>query len=134
MHEYVLHMHNHAGWFTQKIKAKSIAQALIKGLDARAGFLSKEYMGRYRIEHDDPTSEYPRFRVIWNDKTPKFFAFGRPIRKGDMWWSDRFQIGDENDCESCGGTGANHYYPGRQCWKCGDQNLDGRGTGKKQNA
>lgn len=131
MTEFVLHMHNHAGWHTQTIEAASIAEAITKGLDARAGFLSREYAGRYRVEHDDPKADHPRFRVIWDDDEPKAFAFGWTRYKGDVWWSDRFQIGAADDCQACGGTGQNHYSPFHQCWNCGDPKAEGRSSGKQ---
>ena len=40
MSKYILHMHNHAGWFTQIINAENLTDALIKGLDKKAEFLS----------------------------------------------------------------------------------------------
>lgn len=129
---FLLHMHNHAGWFTQSIQAENLTEALVKGLDKRAGFLSKEYTGLYQVEYDDPLSEFPRYRVIWDSSTPKYFPFDQPLQKGDVWWSDRFQVGGLEDCEKCGGTGVNHYNPFNQCWSCGDSNQEGKGTGKNK--
>lgn len=131
VNEMILHMHNHAGWFTQKIDASCVKDALVKGLDKRAGFLSAEYTGRYRVEHDNPDDEYPKFRVIWDDDIPKTFVSGFPLQKGDVWWSDRFQIGQPDDCQKCGGTGRSHYTLIKQCWACGDKNKKGRGSGKE---
>jgi len=112
-------MHNHAGWFTQHINAENIANAIIKGLNKRAGFLSKKFADKYKVEHDNPSDTYPRFRVVWNDDEPKYFPFGQStLNKGDVWWSERFQIGKNEDCESCGGTGKSHYNPFENCWAC----------------
>lgn len=127
----ILHMHNHAGWCTQSIPAGTLTEALIIGLDKRAGFLAKEYSGLYRVEHDDPMDEHPRFKVIWDSSTPKHFPLGQAsLQKGDIWWSDRFQVGKPGDCGSCGGTGVNHYNPFNQCWSCGDSEQKGEGTGR----
>lgn len=126
----ILHLHNHAGWLTQRIEVATIEEAIKEGLRKRSSFLEKEYQGRYRIEHDDPNDEHPRFRVVWDDDEPKTFMWGDTRRKGDVWWSDRYELGEENDCEKCGGTGINHYNPFRQCWACGDKELEGKGLGK----
>lgn len=116
---YILHMHNHAGWFTQHVNAKNIVAAITEGLNKRAGFLSKKFDGKYKVEHDNPLDDHPRFRVVWDDDEPKLFPFGqRSLAKGDLWWSDRFQIGKSEDCESCGGTGISHYNPFDDCWSC----------------
>lgn len=129
---FILHMHNHAGWHTQHINAETLEAAIVKGLDRTADFLSQEYAGRYRVEHDDPASEFPCYRVIWDSDEPNWFGLGRSrLRKGEEWWSNRFQVGEPDDCEDCGGTGVNHYNPFLQCWACGDQNLRGKGSGKK---
>ena len=131
MHTHILHLHNHAGWYTQEITASSQEEAIKLGLVKRAGFLEKDYKGQYRIEFDDPNSEFPRFRVIWNDDKPKTFPFGQSsLQKGDCWWSDRFQFGSKEDCTKCGGTGISHYSIFKQCWSCGDSKLQGRGTGQ----
>ena len=128
---YVLHLHNHAGWSTQKIEASMVAEAIQKGLDKTAEFLSKEYQGNYRIEHDDPNSDFPRYRVVWDGNGIKSFPLSPDIlQKGDVWWSDRFQVGEDDDCTKCGGTGRNHYNPFVQCWSCGDDKQPGRGSGK----
>lgn len=130
MPEFVLHMHNHAGWYTQTIAAPSIRAALVDGLDARAAFLKRDYAGKYRVEHDDPDVDYPRFRVIWDSEEPKVFWVAPLLKKGDVWWSDRFQIGSEDDCQKCGGTGLSHYGINTQCWACGDGKSPGRASGK----
>jgi hypothetical protein len=130
MMEFILHMHNHAGWSTQTIEAKTLTEALTKGLNETAEFLSKEYAEKYKVEHDDPADKYPRYRILWNDDEPKTFYQGTPLNKGDVWWSDRFQVGKADDCTSCGGTGINHYNSFMQCWKCGDREKEGKGTGK----
>lgn len=133
--EYVVHLHNHAGWLMQVINAESIDDAIDAALEKRAGFLRREYAGKYKIEHDDKRSEFPRYRVVWDDDEPKTFPsicgfHAPPLQKGDVWWSERFQIGDVDDCPSCGGTGRSHYVPGQQCWKCGERGTHGLGTGK----
>jgi len=127
----IIHLHNHAGWRMRDIDAPSVAEAIRIGLGETAGFLEKEYAGRYRIEHDDPAAEYPKYRIIWDHAEPKTFIFGYPRRKGEEWWSDRFQVGAVDDCDMCGGTGVNHYNPWRQCWACGDKDKEGRGAGKR---
>ena len=129
MREYILHMKNHAGWHTQFIIAESVMNAITQGLDCRASFLSQKYAGKYKIEHDDPQSERPQFYVKWDSDQPKSFSYGQPLNRGDLWWSDQFRIGSLDDCQSCGGTGVNHYNPFNQCWGCGDKNKEGRGSG-----
>ncbi len=127
----IIHLHNHAGWRMREIDAPTVADAIRIGLGETAGFLEREYAGRYRIEHDNPNAEYPKYRIIWDHDEPKTFILGYPRYKGDEWWSDRFQVGQPDDCDRCGGTGQNHYYSWRQCWACGDKNKEGRGTGKR---
>lgn len=128
--EYILHMHNHTGWHTQEIVAENIEEVIKKGLHDSAKFLEKEYADSYRIEHNYGQSKSPRFKVIWDSDNIKEFLYGKPLKKGDTWWSDRFEIGEKDDCQSCGGTGSNHYISWKQCFSCGNQELDGKGTGK----
>lgn len=132
MTAFIIHLHNHAGWYTQTIEADNLADAIKKALHKRATFLSRKYNGKYKIEHDDPNSGHPRFRVVWDDDAPKHFAWRATMCKGDVWWSDRFQVGEPDDCTSCGGTGVNHYNLFMQCWSCGDSTLKGKGTGKNK--
>ena len=129
--EFVLHLHNHAGWRMRIISAISLEKAISEGLKETALFLSEKYANKHRIECDDPNDNYPRYRVIWDCDEPKIFPLHwMTLRKGDVWWSDRFQVGEKDDCSKCGGTGINHYYSWKQCWECGDSSLTGKGSGK----
>lgn len=126
----IIHMHNHAGWRMHTVDAETVADSIKIALRETAKFLDDDYAGKWRLSHDDPAAEAPRFRIVWDHDEPKTFILGYPRHRGDEWWSDRFQVGAEDDCPQCGGTGINHYYGWRQCWACGDRDQDGRGTGK----
>ena len=131
MAKYIIHHLNHAGWSTGEVETETLEEAIRLTLNSTtASFLDKEYKDKYRIECDDPKSEYPRYRVIWDNEEMKEFLFRRPLKKGDVWWSERYELGAEDDCHKCGGTGVNHYNPFVQCWNCGDSTMKGRGSGK----
>lgn len=127
----IIHMHNHAGWRMREVDAATVGEAIKLALRETAKFLDDEYAEKWRLDHDDPSVEYPKFRIIWDHDEPKTFILGCPRYRGDIWWSDRFQVGESDDCPSCGGTGTSHYYIWRQCWSCGDKDKEGRSTGKR---
>jgi hypothetical protein len=60
----------------------------------------------------------------------KPLALGRYLLPGPFWFSCKVRKGKVDDCLKCGGTGQSHYYCWKQCWACGDKELDGRSSGK----
>ncbi len=120
--EKIVHIHNHAGWKTFTVHAATDEHAFVVVILQTHGFLS-EFQDQYEISFD-------RDGYAVKYTGPPRPIFGGTQYPGDHWFSDLIRIGEADDCYGCGGTGVNHYYGWRQCWKCGDQKLDGQSSGK----
>ena len=123
---YVVHQHHHYGWTMNTHLAGSPEEAMRNDLLKYHPWLS-EYGhkvsfsdGRYKVEYAG--EPYPRAYYT----TPSW------ARMGDYWFGERIHIGSPDDCNKCGGTGVNHYYPWRQCWACGNGETKGKSSGKKK--
>ncbi len=133
MKNFTIHQKHHYGWTKDTFQVNSLNDAVKQSVLKYHDFLEKEYSGEYRIEHNIGKDKYPEYSVIWdNSKKSKGFALTKSVLvKGDLWFSDRILHGQPDDCTDCGGTGVNRYNPWMQCYGCGDENLEGKGTGKE---
>lgn len=123
MKEYVVHQRHHFGWTKTKVMAESPNDAMYRDVLSSHDFLTKD-------NHTHYVSEYGV--LIYSAYTRR--TLGGLLREGDLWFSVRCRIGENDDCDKCGGTGINYYNPFIQCWECGDGESEGKGTGKVANA
>lgn len=132
MTSFIIHQHHHYGWTTDTVEAADTENAMILNILKYHMFLEKRYSGNYLIEFKPALyGDCYRYCVRWANDQPKIDHVGPPMYEGDTWFGDLIRVGAPEDCRRCGGTGSNHYYSWKQCWACGDQEKDGRGTGKK---
>ena len=86
------------------------------------------------LHRHNPVQTFIRNVFRWGIAIPLWFMFAWPsfrnIYKDEVWFSDRIELGEVDDCPACGGTGKNFYNPFRQCWECGNKEKEGKGTGK----
>lgn len=129
VNEYVIHQHHHYGWTTNVHEADNPEEAL------RADVL-KYHPWLAEHEHELVLKE-GRYSVSYEGAAPRE-VFGGFQYKGDHWFGDQIRVGEADDCNSCGGTGVNHYYSWCQCWKCGEPDdssragyRTGRSSGKR---
>ncbi len=122
--EIIVHQHQHHGWTTETYKASCFDDAARMDILAHHPFLSKF---KHKIAFEEN-----RYIVTYEDKTRRMLGgMVQPIQyPGDYWFGDKIREGSSDDCESCGGTGINHYNPFVQCWACGHEKRPGKGTGK----
>lgn len=125
MSEYVVYQHHHYGW----TKTSHIAEDAQGALQADVcHFHPWLIQYGHKIEFKDDGY------VVYYDGEPYPPAYysNHPMRlvMGTYWFGDQIRIGQPDDCPECGGTGINHYNPFVQCWECGDEAKEGRGTGK----
>lgn len=125
----IVHQHHHYGWTKDEEDSKSLDEAVRLNVLRYHDFLTDYQESDYEISHDIG-AEFPRYRVIWSADNPKPLALGSCVNSGQVWFGDRIEIGEPDDCDKCGGTGVNHYNPFVQCWKCGDGKTEGKGSGK----
>ena len=131
MPKFVVHQHAHHGWTTNSYEADVFEEAARIDILESHSFL-KEIVHKIDFSIIEGNLYYS---VSYNGEEPRPYLnpFGDGFqRKGDYWFGGKIREGSSDDCLDCGGTGINHYYVWRQCWGCGDQELDGRGTGKNK--
>ena len=137
MAEFIVHIHNHAGWKKNRVDAATQIDAIKAEIYRTHEWLS-EYPHEIKFDGDDATSDDHRYAVYYTGEV-RTLPLGFRQYPGDLWFSDFIRVGEEDDCKSCGGTGINHYYHWCQCWRCGEKPgkqhkafyAEGRSSGKE---
>lgn len=115
-----LFTHHHYGWRKHDLP-NSHYDHLVSALLATHGFLN-EYEGDFRIDVErTPACSFDgRVNVYWDTDKPKALIGQSSLRRGDFWFrAFEFNVGEDNACGFCGGTGMDHYKgPFFHCWAC----------------
>jgi hypothetical protein len=111
MPEFIVRMHNHAGWQSSTHSAENATEAARQAVMDRVPWLM-QYPHELTID-----LEKKRYRVDYTGP-PRMVALGH-VQEAGYWWSEDIRIGKPDDCLACGGSGMDHYTHGlSQCWKC----------------
>ncbi len=126
MEKFIIHAHHHYGWTTHEVEAEDYANACYKAMLVTHDWLpKKEHNHTWALETFNGVDHITVRTVEY-----KPLALGRYLSPGEYWFNCRVRKGEADDCPKCGGTGHSHYYGWKQCWACGDKELDGKSSGK----
>lgn len=127
MPEYIVHIHQHFGWETTREPGETFAEAAVAAV---VRVCKERNLNLDEIPHAVEYRDRDGYQSVVFYETSRRRIFGGYTYPGEYWFSDQVRQGHEDDCLSCGGTGVNHYNPFRQCWSCGDQEQNGKSSGK----
>lgn len=129
MKTYIVQIKRHCGWYATTAEGETFSEAAIGAVIATSKKFDLD-LSEYKVSYKfDVDGEYQRVQVFW-EEYHDYMLFGH-AKPGDYWFGHLVREGSEEDCEYCGGTGQDYYNFWKQCWSCGDDEIEGKSSGKK---